>query len=266
MRTYETAPPRTTAPARSRSWHATRPGGARQVDDVARDRGAILRGLFDGARDGIGIVDPSMRVVVWNDAAWEITGAAPWEVLGAACEIDGNRLTLDGGNLPSGLHRAAAADTGVSLCDNVRVKTKTALRALPNVVATVIPVGGDAVGFLLHLGRRASPGANVPAPAARPPAPRRGAGSGRTADITSLTPRERQILALLTSGRTAKPISSELSLSLPTVRTHIQHILRKLGVHSCLEAVTCFLRDHLPPTRGTPAVNELPLSARLPAQ
>jgi DNA-binding NarL/FixJ family response regulator len=58
----------------------------------------------------------------------------------------------------------------------------------------------------------------------------------------ALTPREREILRLLAAGKTAKPIATELKVSLPTVRTHIQNLLRKLEVHSCLEAVVCFLR------------------------
>ena len=58
----------------------------------------------------------------------------------------------------------------------------------------------------------------------------------------ALTERESQILALLAGGKTAKPIATQLSVSLPTVRTHIRHILRKLGVHSCLEAAVWFLR------------------------
>jgi len=58
----------------------------------------------------------------------------------------------------------------------------------------------------------------------------------------ALTSREREILRLLAAGKTAKPIATELGLSLFTVRTHIQNLLRKLEVHSCLEAVVCFLR------------------------
>jgi hypothetical protein len=38
------------------------------------------------------------------------------------------------------------------------------------------------------------------------------------------------------------PIATELGVSLPTVRTHIQNLLCKLAVHSCLDAVVCFLR------------------------
>ena len=47
-----------------------------------------------------------------------------------------------------------------------------------------------------------------------------------------LTPRETEVLALLARGRTAGHIAETLSVSLPTARTHIQHIYRKMGVSS----------------------------------
>ena len=54
---------------------------------------------------------------------------------------------------------------------------------------------------------------------------------------TSLSPRERQILALLAEGRTQGQIASALVISSKTVATHIQHILSKLGVQSRAQAV-----------------------------
>lgn len=44
-----------------------------------------------------------------------------------------------------------------------------------------------------------------------------------------LTDRERDILELLRAGRTNPEISSELSVSLSTVKTHVGHILKKTG-------------------------------------
>lgn len=53
-----------------------------------------------------------------------------------------------------------------------------------------------------------------------------------------LTSREREVLSLLASGATSEMIAAELSVSLNTVRTHIQNVLTKLQVHSRLEAAT----------------------------
>jgi PAS domain S-box-containing protein len=52
-----------------------------------------------------------------------------------------------------------------------------------------------------------------------------------------LTPRQAEVLRLLEQGRSTKQIAQELHLSTETVRNHIRHLLRALGVHTRLEAV-----------------------------
>ena len=52
-----------------------------------------------------------------------------------------------------------------------------------------------------------------------------------------LTPRQAEVLHLLQHGRSTHQIAAELHLSTETVRNHIRHLLRALGVHSRLEAV-----------------------------
>jgi DNA-binding NarL/FixJ family response regulator len=53
----------------------------------------------------------------------------------------------------------------------------------------------------------------------------------------NLTPRQAEVLRLLERGQSTQQIARELHLSLETVRNHIRHLLRALGVHSRLEAV-----------------------------
>ena len=60
-----------------------------------------------------------------------------------------------------------------------------------------------------------------------------------------LTPRQTEVLRLLERGRSTDDIALELHLSVETVRNHIRHILRALGVHSRLEAVAVAHRQHL---------------------
>jgi DNA-binding NarL/FixJ family response regulator len=55
--------------------------------------------------------------------------------------------------------------------------------------------------------------------------------------IGRLTSREGQVLACLTAGLTRTETAQTLEISPQTVRTHLQHILRKLEVHSVREAV-----------------------------
>jgi DNA-binding NarL/FixJ family response regulator len=55
--------------------------------------------------------------------------------------------------------------------------------------------------------------------------------------IRTLTRSEREMLRLLANGWSNRRIANECLLSLHTVRTRVQNILVKLGVHSKLEAV-----------------------------
>jgi PAS domain S-box-containing protein len=52
-----------------------------------------------------------------------------------------------------------------------------------------------------------------------------------------LTPRQSEVLALLERGRSTEQIAEELHLSRETVRNHVRHMLRGIGVNSRLEAV-----------------------------
>lgn len=57
------------------------------------------------------------------------------------------------------------------------------------------------------------------------------------AGAADLTPREVEIVSLMTQGLSNKIIATRLDLRLNTVRNHVQRILNKLGAHSKLEAV-----------------------------
>lgn len=52
-----------------------------------------------------------------------------------------------------------------------------------------------------------------------------------------LTPREREILRMVSEGTATRDIAASLGISYTTVRTHIRSIAGKLGCHSKLEAV-----------------------------
>jgi len=54
-----------------------------------------------------------------------------------------------------------------------------------------------------------------------------------------LTPREQQVLSLLCRGLRNKQIATELSISEPTVKAHLQHISEKLRVRGRLALVRC---------------------------
>jgi NarL family two-component system response regulator LiaR len=73
-----------------------------------------------------------------------------------------------------------------------------------------------------------------------------GKGTARPADrIRSLTPRERQVLALITQGRTNRQIAEALSLSIGTVKVHVCNILTKLGVCDRVQAAVWAVQNDL---------------------
>ena len=70
--------------------------------------------------------------------------------------------------------------------------------------------------------------------AAQPPAPG-----------FDLTPREKEVLALLVDGKRNKDIARELTLSMGTVRVYVSNILSKLEVTNRTEAVSLALQHKL---------------------
>jgi len=56
-----------------------------------------------------------------------------------------------------------------------------------------------------------------------------------------LSARQREIVHLLVHGKSNKEMADQLNLSGDTIKAHLQHIFRKIGVSSRLEAVVYFL-------------------------
>jgi DNA-binding NarL/FixJ family response regulator len=81
------------------------------------------------------------------------------------------------------------------------------------------------LGGFLRSGRRSVTGNDGPAP--------------------RLTPREREIIQLLSEGHRNKRVAQELGISIKTVETHRTALMRKLGVNSIVELVRYAVRNHL---------------------
>ena len=73
----------------------------------------------------------------------------------------------------------------------------------------------------------------------------------------SLTPREREIMALVTAGLLNKQVAGELGLSEITVKIHRGHIMRKMGVRSLADLVRAgeVLELHQP-VKSTPRTSD----------
>jgi PAS domain S-box-containing protein len=95
-------------------------------------------------------------------------------------------------------------------------RTKDGTRLVAEVSSVVLEDGGSAAGVF---------GVAVPERELPP------------IDGDHLTPRQAQVLHRLAAGDSTDQIAARLGISRETVRNHIRDILKRLGVHSRLEAV-----------------------------
>jgi DNA-binding NarL/FixJ family response regulator len=75
----------------------------------------------------------------------------------------------------------------------------------------------------------------------------RGSGPGGLPQNLSdrLTSREREIVQLLSEGKSSKEVASDLSISVKTAETHRANIMRKLEIHSVSELVRYAVRNQI---------------------
>jgi DNA-binding NarL/FixJ family response regulator len=67
----------------------------------------------------------------------------------------------------------------------------------------------------------------------------------QAASIVPLSPRERQVLRLVSEGMTTKEIASRLGIGTKTVDTHRQDIMARLNLHSVAELTKYAIREGL---------------------
>jgi two-component system nitrate/nitrite response regulator NarL len=99
--------------------------------------------------------------------------------------------------------------------------------ALSDIVAGKTVVAPELTGILARAVRQ------EPESAPKRPAP------------SELTPREQEILCHLAAGQSNKAIARELGISDGTVKLHVKAILRKLAVHSRVEAAVMAVEQGL---------------------
>jgi len=199
-------------------------------------------------------MDRNDRIVYWNDGAEKILGWKPEEVLGKACfdvlagrDVFGNvYCSHDCGVVKT----AAEGEDPRPFFLDVRKKGTGTVKIVVRTVA--LPETGPRFSCLMHFieaeGETAEPIVKALRDSVReagdPDAPPAGpvAAPEPPISVSPLTAREREIVLLLSNGYAALNIAAKLNLSHATVRNHIQNVLRKLDVHSQVEAVALSFR------------------------
>jgi len=189
--------------------------------------------------------DEEGRVVIWNREAECLLGYSAARVLGKPCheilcgkDVFGNRFCDEDCSLAKMVQR----DEPIH---RFQMDIRRTSGEIVHAAVSVLCVRGPRRSqfTLIHLLQRmdVSPTvAQLPslenlvtAPLATP------------SDRTPLTAREVEVLRTLAQGSSTREIADTLSISVATVRTHIQNILEKLDVHSQVQAVAAALRDRL---------------------
>jgi len=195
--------------------------------------------------------DEEGSIVIWNKAAERLLGYDAAWVLGRPChdvlcgrDVFGNRFC--GEWCP--VERMASRHEPVRHFElSVRRESGQLLRVGVSII--VVPGPKASQYTILHLLQPLAAGEagahGQAAPAAFGPSPPLGAPPPLSPQGRNLTAREIEILRLLADGAGTEAIADSLFISVTTVRNHIQNILRKLEVHSKLEAVSFALRNRL---------------------
>jgi PAS domain S-box-containing protein len=209
-------------------------------DKQVRELPPAVRSLTEARTgDAVYVVDPDYRIVYWDSRMESLTGALAHEALGQPCydAVMGERE--DGGPFCAhgcSVMHLAQAHRPVSSFE-MRIKTRSGVKRWMNV--SNLTVETEEGPYLVHL-LRDSQGTHDAVEMARglihlsskeeAPAPRR-------KDIPALTPRQLEVLQLLSEGKSVKEIGKELYLSKATVRNHVRSLLQTLGAHSQLEVL-----------------------------
>lgn len=167
------------------------------------------------------VFDEDLRILCWNAEAEALTGIPADEAVGRACwEVVSGSDDAGGIVCHEGCSRARLVREGRCLpAEQLHARTSTGRRRIS--LETIAAQGEDGPLFL-HVMRAA------PLPEERRPSP---------GPAPRLTPRQREILALLAEGQPAKVVATRLGLMETTVRNHIRLLFLALGAHSQLEAV-----------------------------
>ena len=123
-----------------------------------------------------------------------------------------------------------------------------ALTSVLESASVVEAIRAGAIGYLLKDTQAAELRKAIKAAAAgqvqlSPQASAHLLGAIRTPELPEpLTPREMDVLRLLAQGQSNKEIARALDLVEETVKSHVRHILAKLGVQSRTQAVLAAIR------------------------
>ena len=186
---------------------------------------------LDNAPYGAYAIDLDQNVVSWNSQAERILGHAAQDVLGRKCYevVQGIRhdgtTPFCGRDCPAVI---AAKEGRIPPATYVRMQCASGEVKRMTMIPLVATDDDDQVVLVHMFHETPADEAGISAPTGLP-----------------LTPRELEVLRLLSSGKRPGEVASQLFISVHTVRKHISNASEKLHSHGMMSAVLAAQRRRL---------------------
>jgi PAS domain S-box-containing protein len=203
--------------------------------------------IVDGTSDPAFAIDGLGNIVAWNRTAAEMFGISTTNALGKPCNVIIGGIDEEGVVCSNEciIQRSATRDRLIQNFD-LRIRTPKGRRWF-NISVIVVDGATTVRPYTIHLLRSVDiykrleillrdfviRKTNI----SQKTAVELVSSTRSLARETPLTKRETQILKLVSKSETSLTIANKLQISSTTVDNHLQHILKKLGAHSRLEAV-----------------------------
>jgi DNA-binding CsgD family transcriptional regulator len=174
------------------------------------------------AGDALVAFGSDLRVLAWNDAAEALTGIRAADAIGRGCWEVLDAFDSAGAAVcrPDCSTAYAAFRGAPQSCRELLIKTRTGRRS---TMVSTLAMNGGATPLCVHMLTPLGELTPEEQELAR--------------DLESLTPRQRDVLALVAKGMPAKVIAAELAIAERTVRNYIHEILLMLRCRTQLEAL-----------------------------
>ncbi len=195
-----------------------------RVEEDVRKSDERFRKLFYYSSDAIFLIDPTRdKILDANPRACDMLGYSYEELLSLGISA------VYSSKMPELMSFAQSVyERGYGWSDQLECTGKTGQVVRTDMSATMFDIGGKScVLAMIREITGDSPGSRLP---------RKGGGWPNAAAGVQLTRRELEVLRLLASGERNKEIAGHLSLSVNTVKFHIENIFQKLGVQTRTQA------------------------------
>ena len=208
-----------------------------------------LDALLRQTADGVCGVDQGGKISLWTPSAQKILGYSARDVMGRpCCEVFVEPEGSDSAVCYQGCHVPATVVPSEPVRHvAVATRTKVGKPIWLHISIISLPEARPDASTILHLFRDVTTAKEIEALVreslvrVRPEPPVSSPGT----TPTDLTRRELEILRLIVNGASTRSMAGRLHVSPITVRNHVQSILRKLNVHSRLEAVAYVIRHRI---------------------